>query len=108
MDTILCASTKHRSSVTGKSAIKRWNNTCATSMTTFRGILSYLFFLFCCLRGNAHFEDCTSSEDLGDGICDHQYNYEACSYDGGDCCDCTSKADDDFTGYLQRPKLRMC
>ncbi|CAM9941937.1 unnamed protein product [Scytosiphon promiscuus] len=26
---------------------------------------------------------------LGDGMCDHVFNTEACGYDGGDCCACT-------------------
>ncbi|CAN0386080.1 unnamed protein product, partial [Ascophyllum nodosum] len=27
----------------------------------------------------------------GNGNCDPESNYEACGWDGGDCCECTCK-----------------
>ena len=39
-----------------------------------------------CLRQNYILIDCAYPEFKKDGECDDENNFEACQYDGGDCC----------------------
>ncbi|CAM9907104.1 unnamed protein product [Pylaiella littoralis] len=45
---------------------------------------------------------CQDVGGIGDGYCDQNNNKPECNYDGGDCCECTCVAPDDWNGACGR------
>jgi len=62
-------------------------------------LCALLLLPFSCGNNARLRENCTNGwgELVGDGNCDPVHNNEGCTYDGGDCCECTC---DDGADYF--------